>query len=95
LDRQINHFFGRFIGREQLSLLNSLAYDAVERLYGIGGVDRLADILRVAEQGIEVVPMGLPGTTDLWIFFIPACSKLFQGQQGFFLCRRLVDQLKV
>ncbi|GEM_PF-6365930 len=38
---------------------------------GIGGVSRLPDRLRVAEQGIQVIPMSVPGRADFRVLGVP------------------------
>lgn len=62
-DSQVHHLQGRGIVRKDLPVLDSLADHAIQRFDGVGGVDHLADIIRVIEQRDEIRPVLTPGNS--------------------------------
>jgi hypothetical protein len=71
-DRQIDYLHCRVIRGKQLALVDGLADHAVQGLNGVGGVDGPADVLRVLEQRIYVMPVAAPDPTDGRVFLVPA-----------------------
>lgn len=59
-DRQVNHVHRRITRGEQLPFFHSLAENTVERLDAVCRVNGPADVFRVAEQRVEVVPVRVP-----------------------------------
>ena len=74
-----NHFFGSIFVGKYLALVHRLAHHAVEGFDGVSGVDGFADVRRVSKEGVEVFPVVEPRTADLWVFVIPAFTKLLEG----------------
>jgi hypothetical protein len=67
LDCKIHHLSGRVIRGKYLSPFGCCANHAVQRLHSVGGVDGLANLRRVFEDGAQVGPMCRPRFADLWI----------------------------
>jgi hypothetical protein len=44
----------------------------------MGGVNGPPDIVRIIEQGVEMVPFRAPAFADLRVFFIPTLGKFIQ-----------------
>ena len=76
--RKVYHFAYRVIRREHFAFLDSLPDHAVQRLYRVSCVDRLADIGRITKEGIEIFPVGPPAFADLRIFTIPGVRERIQ-----------------
>ena len=57
---QVDHLEGGTITGENSSVVNGLADNAVEGLNGVGGVDRAADVVRVVEDGDDLLPVPSP-----------------------------------
>lgn len=64
LDGEVYDLGGRFIIGEDLAVLHRLAHHAVQRLDSVGGADHPADVVRVFEQGDQVVPVFEPALAD-------------------------------
>src|SRR5471030_357521 len=76
--RKVYHFAYRVIRREHFAFLDSLPDHAVQRLYRVSCVDRLADIGRITKEGIEIFPVGPPAFADLRIFTISGVRERIQ-----------------
>jgi len=81
MDGQVDDLYRGLVMREHLAVLHSLADHTVQRLDGIGGVDLLADVIRIIKQRNQVRPVTMPALADDRVFLVPDCSK---GRQFLF-----------
>jgi hypothetical protein len=68
---------------KHLAIFHGLADGAVRGLDCIGGVDHLADVLRIVEQRNQVLPVAPPALADGRVFLVPRLGKGGQFLLGF------------
>ena len=81
--------------RKHFAILYGLADHTVQGLDRVGGVDYLADIFGVMEQGDQVRPVALPTLADGWIFLVPDFGKGRRFLFGLLDRQRTVDLFQV
>src|SRR5204862_2199060 len=69
--RQVQQLDRSFFVGEGAARLDRLAQSHVQRLYGVGRVDDLADIGREREEGHYLLPMPAPELADGAVFEVP------------------------
>lgn len=95
LSREIHHLHCGFVGGKYLALPRGFVDHAVQRLDGVGGVDRMPNVRRVFEQRDQGGPVALPGLADLRILPILFLGEALQLQQRRVFGRGLVDTLQI
>lgn len=99
-DGQVDHFLGRIGSWEEFSFSNCFTDHAVQRLDGVGGVDRFADVRwitcsRITEQRVEVGPLCAPRLARLWVLLTPARLERAQCQQRLLFGGRFINLFKI
>ena len=95
VNRKIHDLVDRVIIRECRAVLRHLPERIVKALDGIRGVDDTADLIRVLEELVEVVPVALPGSAYHRVLGIPNLPEIIKRQQRLFLRGGAVDSLQV
>lgn len=66
-----------------MAFLDGFPDNTVKRFNRIGGVNRLADVLGIVEQRIQVLPVAAPAFTDLRVFTVPSLEEGVQRLERF------------